>query len=50
MNTRALHRKLLLSTATLVGALTAYGGRAYGQQVCFLAFGATNLCVLRFEH
>jgi hypothetical protein len=29
MSTRALHRKLLLSTATLMGALTGYGRSAY---------------------
>lgn len=44
MSTHTLPRKLLLSTATLIGALAAYGGRAYGQQVCVPPVGTTFTC------
>lgn len=31
MHARTLRRQVLLSTTIIVGALTGYGGRAYGQ-------------------
>ena len=44
MSTRVFRRQLLLSSALVASALTGYGRRAYGQQVCTLQSGTTYRC------